>query len=397
MKASFFKNNRQRLMRTVKSNIVILAGHGLMQRTNDTSYGFVQEANFWYLTGIEAPNWQLVIEKTKSWLIAPDVDDIHHTFDGSLSAASARAISGVDEVVNHDEAKKRISRLAKKYSSVATLGKDPHSARYDFTLNPRIDAPRRGLKKQFKTIEDCRTILSALRAIKQPVEVAAIRKAINLTAEVFESFSKQRSGFTYEYEIEAYFTHYFRHHGATGHAYDPIVASGNNACTLHYIHNADKLDQKNLVLLDIGARVDGYSADITRTYAMGKPSTRQTAVHEAVETAHNEILKLLKPGLKIDDYLEGVDTIMKNALRGLDLLKSADDYRRYFPHAVSHGLGIDVHDPLGRPTEFQTGMIITVEPGIYIPEEGIGVRIEDDILITKTGHENLSAALPTSL
>jgi Xaa-Pro aminopeptidase len=204
----------------------------------------------------------------------------------------------------------------------------------------------------------------------------------------------------YEYEIEAAFTHAFRSNGATGHAYDPIVAGGKNACTLHYNDNNMALPKNGLVLMDIGARVGGYAADITRTYAIGTPTQRQKDVHAAVESAHHAIITLLRPGASVIEYHDSVDAIMKEALIGLGLMQSVDDtkaYRTYFPHAVSHGLGIDVHDGLGRPETFQPGMVLTVEPGIYIPSEGIGVRIEDDILITDTGHRNLSAALPTSL
>jgi Xaa-Pro aminopeptidase len=124
---------------------------------------------------------------------------------------------------------------------------------------------------------------------------------------------------------------------------------------------------------------------------------RQMQVHDAVEQAHTKIIALLHPGLEIRQYHEQVDEIMKSALDGLGLLRKSEDYRTYFPHAVSHGLGVDVHDALGRPTYFQAGMVLTVEPGIYIPEEAIGVRIEDDILITERGHTNLSGSLSTSL
>jgi len=143
--------------------------------------------------------------------------------------------------------------------------------------------------------------------------------------------------------------------------------------------------------------VGGYAADITRTYAIGTPSRREKDVHAEVEQAHQAIIDLIKPETSVKEYMAAVDDIMKQALRNLNLLKTPDDFRRYFPHAISHGLGIDVHDSLGGFKAFQPGMVLTVEPGIYIPEEGIGVRIEDDILVTKDGNKNLSAALPTSL
>jgi len=152
-----------------------------------------------------------------------------------------------------------------------------------------------------------------------------------------------------------------------------------------------------MVLIDAGAKVGGYAADITRTYAIGRPSDREIEVHAAVETAHKAIIDLIKPGFGMKDYHFQSDEIMKKALKSLGLLNAPADYRKYFPHAVSHGLGIDVHDSLGGFETFQPGMVLTVEPGIYIPEEGIGVRIEDDILVTEEGNRNLSAALPTSL
>lgn len=153
------------------------------------------------------------------------------------------------------------------------------------------------------------------------------------------------------------------------------------------------------MLLDIGARVGGYAADITRTYAIGKPTKRQAQVHAAVAEAQAQIIALIEPLIGIEEYHRQVDVIMKRALMSLGLIANEQDdkYRTYFPHAISHGLGIDVHDALGRPNHLREGTVLTVEPGIYIPEEGIGVRIEDDILVTAKGKRNLSAKLPVDI
>jgi Xaa-Pro aminopeptidase len=390
----FFTSNR---FRAHSSSPLILSAHTAVQASNDVAASFQQESFFWYLTGIEAPDWWLVMEGTKAWLVAPEIDDTHRVFDGSLSFDRARAVSGIEHVITRKEGEELIATLSKKHSTVATLGKDPRASHYSFALNPAPIHMHRKLKKLFKEVHDCRLELTKLRAIKQPEELQAIRQAIEVTVAAFDKVKTHVDKYKYEYEIEADFSHHFRNSGAKGHAYEPIVAGGKNACTLHYINNQDRLNKKDLLLLDIGARVDGYAADITRTYALGKPPLRQQAVHAAVESAHKSIIALLKPGLSVIEYQERVDEIMKSKLKSLGLLKTPEDYRKYFPHAVSHGLGIDVHDALGRPETFEPGMVLTVEPGIYIPEEGIGVRIEDDILITKTGHENLSAALPTSL
>jgi Xaa-Pro aminopeptidase len=256
----------------------------------------------------------------------------------------------------------------------------------------------RYLKKFFTSIKDCRMDVAKMRAIKRPEEIQVIKKAVLVTNDAFARAKKLLPTLNYEYEVEAEFSYYFRKKAAAFHAYDPIVASGRNACTLHYNHNNDALQKDTLLLIDIGARVDGYAADITRTYAIGQPTERQIAVHAAVESAQQRIISLLRPGLSIKEYHDEVDSIMQSALNDLGLSRSTPDGSRgYFPHAISHGLGIDVHDSLGRPSEFLAGMVLTVEPGIYIPEEGIGVRIEDNILITETGHDNLSASLSTSL
>lgn len=371
-----------------------------MQRSNDAAFQLEQEANFWYLTGIEAADWWVIIDDDKSWLVAPDVDQAHQIFDGSLSWVEAKRISGVDEVLSRENADELLQTLARKHKAVYTLGTDPRAKHYDFVLNPAQKEMQKRLKKIFTEVRDCRQDLAKLRAIKQPHEITAMKKAIALTVDMFADVKKKLPELTTEYEVEAEFTYSFGKSGGVDHAYDPIVAGGKNACTLHYNNNKDQLNAGELLLIDIGARVDGYAADITRTYAIGTPTERQTAVHRAVETAHKAIIKLLRPGLSVTEYQTKVDTIMQDALISLDLLKDRKDhatYRKYFPHAISHGLGIDVHDSLGRPTELRPGMVLTVEPGIYIPEESIGVRIEDDILITDTGHLNLSGALPTSL
>lgn len=389
-------------MKVLGKKLVVIAGNSLMQRSNDMSFPFEQEANFWWLTGIEAPDWTLIIDgdNTRSYLIASEVDSVHQLFDGSLDRETAKQISGIDQVISVSEGTVLLADLAKRYSDVWTLGKDPSVRHYSFSLNPGPARNYNKLKRLYSSINDCRLELARLRAIKQPQEIEQIRQAIALTVETFKEVKNQLQDYRYEHEIEATFSYAFRREGARGHAYDPIVASGKNACTLHYTTNKDTLQASTLVLVDIGARVDGYAADISRTYAIGVSTERQVAVHQAVEMAHKAIIALLRPGLSVVDYHTQADVIMKDALMRLGLLKKRDDYatyRNYFPHAISHGLGVDVHDALGQPTEFKEGMVLTVEPGIYIPEEGIGVRIEDDILITRDGHENLSAALPTSL
>jgi len=389
-------------MNATNGGIAVVAAYTQMQRGNDAASMFEQEANFWWLTGIDAPDWWVIIDgqRHKSWLVSPSISTAHQVFDGSLSSEAAKHISGVTDVLTQDAGMALLRDLAKKHSVGYGLGDVSYAEHFDFILNPAPKKLWNTLERIFNDVQDCRLDLAKLRAIKQPEEIAAIKKAIKLTIDGFKLVKQQLPDLQTEYQIEAEFSYFFRKNGATGHAYDPIVAGGKNACTLHYDSNSQKLKRGTIVLMDIGARVDGYAADISRSYAVGAPTARQIQVHAAVEGAHKQIIGLIKPGVTMSEYNAAVDVIMKNALIELGLLESLQDektYRRYFPHAIGHGLGIDVHDSLGRPVEFLAGMILTVEPGLYIPEEGIGVRIEYNILVTETGHTNLSRALPTSL
>ncbi|MBC7512512.1 aminopeptidase P N-terminal domain-containing protein, partial [Candidatus Saccharibacteria bacterium] len=358
-----------------------------------------QESNFWYLCGVEEPNWLLVLDGTrgKSWLVSPELSDVHKTFDGSLSHEDAKRISGVDAVINSTELVELLRQLARVHPHVYTIGQTPHASHYNFVLNPAIDQNRQMLDLYFTQVQDCQKELAVLRAIKQPDELKQLHKAVAVTVAAFTMVHEKMSSYGNEFQIEADFAHSVRMSGATGCAYDSIVAAGSNACTLHYSKNSTKIRTRQLVLMDMGALYGGYAADVSRTYAKGEPTKRQREVHGAVEAAHHRIIRLVEPMLSVESYQSSVDKIMTEALTSIGLDSDEAGRLRYFPHAISHGLGIDVHDSLGGPKYFQENMVLTVEPGIYIPEEGIGVRIEDDILITSTGHKNLSASLSTGL
>jgi Xaa-Pro aminopeptidase len=399
MNSAFFTGNRQKLAKEMGGGLVVISAYQRLQRGNDTAFFFEQESNFWYLTGIEEPDWKVVLDgsSAEEWLIAPDIEEIHRIFDGSLSDEEASRISGIKKVMTHDEGLQYLRRLAKKHSVAYTLDQPSWSDHFNFVLNPALKQTRQLLERIFNSVADCRKDLAKLRAIKQPEEIVAIQKAVNVTLAAFESLHADLSSLKYEYEVEAEFDYQFKRAGSQ-HAYDPIVAAGSNAATLHYVKNNDRLKKTDMLLLDIGAKVDGYCADISRTYSLSSSlSKRKQAIHHAVESAHFEIINLIKPGVSMHEYQDGSDRIMNQALLSVGLLKDEADekYRNYFPHAISHGLGIDVHDSLGAPRVFEPGMVLTVEPGIYIPEEGIGVRIEDDILVTPTGNKNLSGKLST--
>lgn len=400
MDATFFTGNRQALRRVVTSKIIIVTGNDELQRRADAAFEFVQDANFYYLTGVEEAGWLLVMDGETEILVSPNRSESQVLFDGALSMDRAKEISGVAEVISLRDYRRWITDASTAHSVVGAIGKDPYAARYGFTMNSGPEKLRRSLVRRFETVEDIRPALRKLRSIKQPLEIALIRRAVDVSVTAFEHVAKAIPTFSSENEITAQLSYDFLRASSGGHAYTPIVAGGSNACTLHYIDNNRKLPENGLVLIDAGVQVENYASDITRTYAIGTPTVRQKQIHAAVEKAHCEIINLIKPGVSLKSYSDDVDEIMKSALIEVGLLSGRSDqktYRTYFPHAISHGLGIDVHDSLGGHETFMPGMVLTVEPGIYIPEEGIGVRIEDDILVTEDGHENLSAALSTAL
>lgn len=401
MNANFFVKNRQRLGEQIGGGLIVASAYTRLQRTNDTYHRFEQESNFWYLTGINEPDWKLVYDAAthKSWLVAPDVDEVHRVFDGSLTDGDARTISGVDKVIVADELLTLYRQLARRHSLVSTFGPPSYAERFNFALNPALSETKKQLERNFARVQLINKELAQLRAIKQPEEIMAIRRAIRTTIRAFEHVSDTIADYKHEYEIEADMTQIIRRSGADGHAYDPIVASGAHATTLHYDKNHGRVQSKDLILIDVGARQDGYAADITRTYARSAASVRKQQVHGVVCQAQRDIIKLLGPELTIEEYQQSVDRIMGEAMASLGLGDAGEEtmIRSYMPHAISHGLGVDVHDSLGAPKQFAEGMVLTVEPGIYLPKEHFGVRIEDDILITKHGAQNLSGALSTDL
>ncbi len=387
----------QRFIDAIDGGLAVLTAYDQVQLSGDMAAPFLQEGNFWWLMQVTQPGWKVIIDGARRnvVLVRPEIDEIHRIFDGEASDERLLAQSGAHEIILHKDFEKYLARLSNVHSVVRTY---VDKTDYGFAHNPAQRELYAVLSRIFTSVQDCGVQLASLRALKDANEIAVMKQAAKLTCAAFADVRDRLSQYAHEYEIEADFTQYFRRHNAT-HAYEPIVASGANAVTLHYIENNDRLSKNKLVLIDIGARVNGYCADITRTYCIN-PTKRQRAVHGAVEAAHHRIIELIQPNLTVAEYMHAVDEIMKDALCELGLLEARSDettYRRYFPHSVSHGLGVDVHDSLGRPRYLQPGMVLTVEPGIYIAEEGIGVRIEDDILVTETGHLNLTAALSTSL
>lgn len=401
--ASFFSGNRERLRSLFNGTApIVITANGLLQRTGDTTFPFRQDSTFWYLTGINDPDVILVMDKSKEYLIIPERDEHRVAFDGNIEQTYLQQISGIKTIYSEKVGWKQLASKIKRVKHVATLASPAAYVSYHgMYTNPARARLIRQLKSHNSMLEllDLRPQLTQQRMLKQPVELACIQSAIDLTIDGLLKLKRRGwEKYEHEYEIEAALTSIFRSSNVT-HAYQPIIASGSNACTLHYVDNNSLLQSDSPLLLDIGAEVSNYAADITRTYFIGEPSKRYHQIYEAVLEVQQFAYAALKPGVIIKQYETDVEHFMGEKLRELGLIKSIDhdSVRRYYPHATSHFLGLDVHDIADYEKPLEPGVVLTVEPGIYVPEEGIGVRIEDDVHITDSGLDILTKKLPNVL
>lgn len=399
--SDFFAANRRRLRKLFGGTApIVIAGNGQLQRSSDTPFPFRQDSSFWYLTGVDEPDVVLVIDAHKEYLIMPERDARLLTFDGAIDMEEVQKVSGIEAVVDYKEGWSRLGRKLKRAKHVATLEPSkPYVASLQLYTNPA----RRKLVRKLKTYNDqlqlldVRTHISAMRMIKSEPELLAIQSAIDHTEAIFEQIANNLHLYKHEYEIAADVQHYLLRNQLS-EAYAPIIAGGMNAVTLHYIKNNAPLKPKECLLLDIGAADGYYAADITRTLCLN-PTKRQKLVYEAVVAVQEFAYSLLKPGVVIKNYEAEIEQFMGEKLRELGLIRTIehDKVREFYPHATSHFLGLDVHDVGDYNRPLEPGMVLTVEPGIYIANERLGIRIEDNIVITADGNTVLSANLPKLL
>jgi Xaa-Pro aminopeptidase len=404
--SEFFAANRQRLRELFTGTApIVVTANGLMQRGADSTFAFAQDANFWYLTGLDEPDIILVIDRDNEFLIVPTRSASRQAFDGALEPELLVQRSGVQTVLDDTAGWDRLGGRLRKVKHAATLAIPPaYVEHYGMYTNPARGALVERIKTLKPDIEllDLNQHLTRLRMVKQPVELEAIQGAINITIVSIKAATRaaKLKSYAHEYELEAEISSGFRKRGAAGHAFEPIVASGERACTLHNVANTGVLAADELVLVDVGAQVEQYAADITRTYSLNaSPSRRQQAVHAAVLEVQAFAFGLLRPGILLKDYEQQIEHYMGEKLRELGLIKTIthDEVRHFYPHATSHFLGLNVHDVGDYERTLEPGMVLTVEPGIYIQQEGIGIRIEDDVLITEKGIKILSNKLPRDL
>lgn len=381
----------------------------------DSTLPFEQNRDLFFLSGVDQEESILVVypdcpkESLREVLFLKETNEHIAVWEGEkLTKEKAFETSGVKTVFWLQDLEKVVAEMMAYADNVyintnehyrASVETETREARFNKWLLGKYPA---------HTVAKSNPILQRLRSVKDQVELDLIQKACDITEKGFRRILGFVKPGVWEYEIEAEFAHEFLRNRSKGFAYTPIVASGNNANVLHYIENNQQCKDGDLILLDVGAEYANYSSDMTRTIPVsGRYSDRQKAVYNAVNRVKNDATKMLVPGTIWADYHVEVGKLMTSELLGLGLLDKADvqnenpdwpAYKKYFMHGTSHHMGLDTHDYGLIYEPMQPNMVFTVEPGIYIPDEGFGIRLEDDVIIQETGEPiNLMKNIPIEI
>jgi Xaa-Pro aminopeptidase len=410
--SALFKLNRKNFVKQMKPNsIAIFVSNELMTRSADASYKWRQNPDLFYLSGIDQEDTFLVLfpdaplPEWREILFVRKTDEQTRTWEGNkLTKEQAELVSDIHEVRWSDVFLSSLAALLYQAENVY-LNTNENDRSGDTTESAEFKFAAK-LKQRFPLHNYVRSapIMSSLRASKSEYEIALLQKAVDITEKGFRRLLKFVKPGVWEYEIEAELIHEYIRNKGTGHAYEPIIASGENACVLHYVGNDQQCKKGDLLLLDCAAEYANYNADLTRTIPIsGRYTARQKAVYNAVLRVMREARSMMKEGMVLNDLNRETGKIMESELIGLKLLDKAaikkQDaknplFKKYFPHGTSHFLGIDVHDAGNRYGKLKAGAVLTCEPGIYIYEEKIGIRIENNIVITKGKPIDLMAKVP---
>jgi len=418
-----FKKRRERLINLMGGGVAVIPTATEKYRNSDANYPFRADSYFHYLTGFPEPEAVLVLiggAKPQQILFCRDKDMERETWDGfRYGPEGAKESFGFDAAYSIKTLDEQLPLLIADQSALHfSMG---HDAAWDSRITTALNAVRaqaRAGKRPPADIRDVRTLLNQMRLMKDAHEVALMKRAADISAGAHRRAMQFAAPGKYEYELEAELLHEFRRHGSQYPAYTSIVAAGANACVLHYVENNRQLGSDDLVLIDAGCELDGYASDITRTFpANGRFSSAQQDVYELVLESQSAAIAATKPGA---GFLEPHDAAVKVLVQGmldfkllsgtLDEALEKESYKKFYMHRTSHWLGLDVHDAGEYKngdawTKLQPGMVLTIEPGCYIrpvddvPEAfwNIGVRIEDDALVTANGCEIISSAAPKSV
>ena len=410
-----FVHNRRRFVQRMKPNsIAIFVSNDEVPRNGDALYHFQQNSDLYWLCGIMQEDSMVVLfpdnpdPKYREVLVLVRPNEMKEKWDGKrLRRQEATAISGMQTIVWLDS----LDALLQTWIHLADniyldTNENDRKASLVRTRDYRF-VDKMQQRYPLHKYERAARIMKDLRAIKTAEEIEVVKEAIAITAKTFDRVLRFVRPGVMEYEVEAEIVHSFLSNRSSGEAYGSIIASGDRARTLHYVSNNQECKDGELLLMDFGALYGGYAADLTRTIPVnGKFTKRQAEVYNACLHLHNYAKSILKPGISVVDYTDSVGEEATQQFMKIGLLTEADvknedaenrAYRKYLYHGISHHLGIDVHD-LGTRTEpVQPGMLFTVEPGIYIKEEQMCMRIENNIWITENGHVDLFEGIPITV
>lgn len=398
MNQSFFKKNRKKLADKLEAgSLTILFAGEAPHFSADKDYDFLPNRNFYYLTGIERPKiifaMKKTADKTEEILFIEENDPVMAKWDGAkMSEEEAKETSGIESIHFLDQFTKNVHQ-AIQGEGIKSIYLNLERPGWDAYPKPAHQfAKDIGDKYPDVTISNVYDEICQLRLIKEPEEVENIQKAIEITQEGIENIMKHAKPGMAEYEMEAYFNFTLHTNGVRHHAFSTIAAAGKNATILHYVDNRDRAEDGDLVLFDLGASHGYYSADLTRTFPVnGKFSERQKQLYNIVLRALKETTEMIKPGLDFAELNNHTKKVLAEECKKIGLIEKDEDIQKYYFHGVAHSLGLDTHD-VGkyRNAKLEPGMVLTVEPGLYVEEESIGIRIEDDVLVTEDGYKNLS-------
>ncbi|WP_025666191.1 aminopeptidase P family protein [Aquimarina megaterium] len=408
----FIKNRKNFAAQMKPSSIAVFNSNDIYPISADSTMPFEQHRDIFYLSGVDQEESVLLLfpdalkEKHREILFLKETNEHIAIWEGEkLTKERAFDVSGIRTVYWLQDLEKVFFEVMTQCETVYVNTNEHY--RSSVETETREDRFTKWWKAKYPahTVAKSNPILQRLRAIKDPIEIELMQTACNITEKGFRRLLSFVKPDVWEYNIEAELLHEFINNRSKGFAYTPIIASGNNANVLHYIENNQPCKAGDLILMDVAAEYANYSSDLSRTIPVsGKYSKRQRDVYDAVLRVKNEATKMLIPGTIWADYHVEVGKIMTSELLGLGLIDKADvqkedpewpAYKKYFMHGTSHHIGLDTHD-YGILTEpMQANMVFTVEPGIYIPDEGFGIRIEDDVVIQEKGEPfNLMANIP---
>ncbi|MEQ8238005.1 MAG: aminopeptidase P N-terminal domain-containing protein [Cyclobacteriaceae bacterium] len=407
-----FIENRRRLAKKLRpGSVVIVHSNDILPTNADGTLPFKQNSDFLYLSGVDQEESMLILApdfpdpKLREVLFVRETNEEIAIWEGhKLTKPEATDTSGIQNIKWLEDFEKTLyTILAESEHIYLPSNEHIRNASVVETANDRFIKKCKELHPLYH-YHRLAPLIYDLRMVKSDIEIKLLQHACDITAQGFRRILEVTAPGVWEYELEAEYAHVFLSNRSRGFAYSPIIAGGANACVLHYIDNNQQLKAGDLLLMDVGAEYANYNADMTRTIPVsGKYTKRQKEVYNAVLSVKTKATAMLRPGVTIPEYHKEVGLLMQDELLQLGLIDKTDiknqtpdtpAYKKYFMHGTSHHLGLDVHDVGSVYRKIEEGMVFTVEPGIYIPEEGIGIRIEDDIVVTNTGHNNLMRNIP---